>query len=463
MARAKRPASKVQVPSVADEFEGAELGDARRSKRLLKFAAAFSEAPDRSLPEIARDAAELEAIYRFVENGAFGFAEMLGPHFGLTGSRIEAAKATSVLVIHDISECAFSLEHSLREGFAKLSKKTQGFRLECSLAVSADGLCQPFGLLHTEAWTGPRGRTVPARWDEFVSQSRSRAPRSAKLIHVIDREAGMYELFHRVLSGGDGFLIRMTKDRVAEFEELRGVVLGLQEAAEVLESVHEVPVPLSLRRRELPDPRNPAREARLATLSFSAAPIVLKKPDGRAKKPWLPDELHLNLVCVTEKNPPAGEAPVQWFLATTEPIATAAQITSIVNMYRARWMIEEFFKALKTGCALASRQVESFDAMLKVLAISLVVAWRSLLLRHESRRDPDAAVSVALTPTLIEILRVTGRVPLSDAPTNKEALFAVAALGGFIKNNRVPGWRVIARGMERLLEREIGWVSRAQK
>ena len=51
-----------------------------------------------------------------------------------------------------------------------------------------------------------------------------------------------------------------------------------------------------------------------------------------------------------EKNPPAGEAPLEWRLITTEPIASREQVVQILEWYRTRWLIEEFFKCLKTGC-----------------------------------------------------------------------------------------------------------------
>jgi hypothetical protein len=38
-------------------------------------------------------------------------------------------------------------------------------------------------------------------------------------------------------------------------------------------------------------------------------------------------------------------------------------------------------------------------------------------------------------------------------------LFAVAALGGHLKNNGEPGWQVLGRGMEHLLTLEIGWLA----
>jgi hypothetical protein len=87
-----------------------------------------------------------------------------------------------------------------------------------------------------------------------------------------------------------------------------------------------------------------------------------------------------------------------------------------------------------------------------VIRISLVVAWRSLLLRHESRRSPEQTTA-ALSHLELHVLRVTGPLKLSPHPSAREALLAVAAIGGHIKNNGDPGWLVIGRGMERLLER----------
>ena len=40
--------------------------------------------------------------------------------------------------------------------------------------------------------------------------------------------------------------------------------------------------------------------------------------------------------------------PVDWLLLTSEPIDTDEQILEVVDIYRARWLIEEYFSALKT-------------------------------------------------------------------------------------------------------------------
>lgn len=452
MARAAKRAAKRRVPTMAGEFAEAELGDARRTRRLQVFAESFAEGPTLTLPELSGTAAALEANYRFVENDAFGFAELMAAHYQATGERCRAE--ASVLVLHDITECSFPLVEHRREGLARLSGKRQGFRLQASLAIAGDGSNRPLGLLGAETWSDRmKGATEARRWCGFVDRSRGSAPAPKRLVHVVDREGDAYELLSHIDDSPDGFVIRVRHRHTVETDE-EGGIERIQELVARLDDVHEITVPLSKRRRKFETRKvNAPRDARVARLAFAAATVRLKE---RGHIPSS-NSLSLNLVVVKELDAPDGEEPVEWLLATTEPTGNRKQILKVVEIYRARWLIEEFFKALKTGCAFEKRQLESMAALEKVLAISLVVAWRSLLLRHESRRDPDAPATVVLTKTAIEVLRKTGRIPLPAHPRASDALRAVAALGGHIKNNGPPGWLVLCRGMERLQERVAGW------
>jgi hypothetical protein len=49
---------------------------------------------------------------------------------------------------------------------------------------------------------------------------------------------------------------------------------------------------------------------------------------------------------------------------------------------------------------------------------------------------------------------------MSNPPTNCEATFVLAKLGGHLRSNEPPGWMVLGRGFERLLAIEIGWLDR---
>ncbi len=485
------------VPSVADEFVAAELGHPKRSKRLLRIVEKFGNSPGRSLPEIAGSTGDLEAFYRFFNNKAFGFKELMEPHIDATGSR--AAERETTLVIHDASEFSYPLRDELRTGFDRLGNR-QGFKGLASLALSGswdpgDGSIdgRPLGLLAFEVLekatapedgskraeklrkrrarkeAQPRKRKLanPTSWGVIdadtwlrsIAEVEGIASGRTRLIHVIDREGDALKIFHKIPADfGSGLVIRTKRNRRVELDTEDSEKLKITELATKLESKFTTHVPLS-ERTARPGLRtaHPSRAERLATLSFSAAPIRVERSwDAGQQSPELPKFLSLNLVLVREIDPPAEEEPIEWFLLTNEPIDTEAQVRRVIEIYRARWRIEEFFKALKTGCSFEKRQLESRDALLKVLAISLVVAWRSLLLRHESRKNPDAPATTVFTGIELAVLRGSGPVALPEKPTVRQALLAVAAIGGHIKNNGDPGWLVISRGMERLLERVVG-------
>jgi hypothetical protein len=136
------------------------------------------------------------------------------------------------------------------------------------------------------------------------------------------------------------------------------------------------------------------------------------------------------------------------------------QVQAVVTFYRTRWLIEEFFKTIKTGCAFERRQLESYHALLCALGILLPIAWRLLKLRHLERTEPNAPATRVLTPVQVLILRQKARVKLSEQPSIREALLAVAALGGHLKRNGEPGWLVLWRGMAKLELMVAGWTVR---
>ncbi len=116
-----------------------------------------------------------------------------------------------------------------------------------------------------------------------------------------------------------------------------------------------------------------------------------------------------------ERDCPKGQEPIVWYLVTNEPIDTAEQVAEVVDAYRARWVIEEFFKALKTGCQIEKRQMESYEALRIALALFLPIAVRLLALCDAARTEPEQACS-ALTAR--QLLRTCGSKTLSATPTN---------------------------------------------
>jgi hypothetical protein len=144
-------------------------------------------------------------------------------------------------------------------------------------------------------------------------------------------------------------------------------------------------------------------------------------------------------------------------LVTTEPIDTASDVAAVVDIYCARWLTEEFYSALKTGCLYEHRRFESKGALRTLLAMCFPIANELLWLRSRVRTNPDAPATEVLSPTHILVLDVLGPRTLSADPTVGEVFRVLAEFGGHQRQNGPPGWKILKRAMVKLNERVVGW------
>jgi hypothetical protein len=477
---------------LSTEFKTSAFRDARLSARLGTIADAAAESPDKGFPIQARSDAALEGTYRFLGNSKVTPQGILDPHYACTVRRASES-ASVILAVHDSTEFEFDPE-SVRDELGWLTTTKRGFLGHFCLGVSADGLRRPFGVLgmttifrsafpeakaadkaekkKTKKNKG-RGNDLNGesrRWSDLALEVSGRLAGTVAVIHVMDREGDSYALLGSLLDAHQRFVIRVNHDRVVIDD---GLPNGKDRLYTVLNRPNgqiERKVKISKRKQGKGPAKalkeHPDREERTATLLFSATQATLKRPKDRSSK--LPATLTLNFVHVWEPDPPAGQDPVEWRLVTTEPVGTVEEIVAVVDWYRARWLIEEFFKALKTGCAYEKRQLESRSAMLNTLALFGPVAWRLLVLRDLARNHSDAPATEALTDVQIKVLgavvkRLKLNVKLSKEPTVGQAMLAIAALGGHIKYNGQPGWQVLGRGFDKLLTAELGWWAFAEQ
>lgn len=458
---------------LSEEFAAAWLQDARLTKRLMEIADAAAMAPADSLPEQMKTARELEATYRFLGNENVSPEAVAQAHVMRTVER--AANEGVVLVLHDTTDFAFRGE-ATRDGLGRGATSQQGFLAHMSLCASLDG--QPLGLLALYCWTrsrhtrkGRRAQNVSQfdpdresqRWSDSVEQSAERLYRKADAIHVQDREGDNYEHFAHFLESGHRFVIRLSHDRRLEPDQ-RKAAIEVDKLFERLESAplfleREVILSRRAKSRTKKDERVfPARDSRRTTLSIRAQRMEIFIGNGAPS--YLPRSLTLNFVEVREEAPPEGCEPVIWRLVTSEPIDTLEQVAAVVDTYRQRWLIEEYFKAIKTGCDYESLQLENAHGLLTMLVIDCAVAWRLLLLRWLDRHQPDASAEDLLNSTQLAVLTAVSEErhrPLPANPSVHDVLWAIAALGGHIKYNGPPGWLVLRRGFAKLLNYETGW------
>ncbi|MGE0872652.1 MAG: IS4 family transposase [Kofleriaceae bacterium] len=453
------------LPTLSSEVADADLGDARLTARLGLLVDSLADRPGESFPKALSDA-ELEAAYRFFGNAKVTPEAILAPHVRQTARR--AAGRDDIVVVHDTTEFEFTGD-TKREGLGRLIRPGQGFFGHFALAVSADAQREPLGLLNLETLFRhdkaiPRkkrrakdNRGESTRWRRSIDAAEAQLAGAARAIHVMDREADSYAIFSALDAARRCFVIRSFQDRVLADDETH-----LREAATSAKRSFDRDVPLS-RRPKFDGPkgqRHPPRNDRVATLSFAAKAIEI--PRTTDAKTAASPTLRLHVIYVWERKPPSGEPSVEWFLLTNLPIDTPDEIAYAVDCYRARWVIEEYFKALKTGCQYEKRQLETAHRLLNALAVLAPVAWRLLLLRHLGRHAPKRPATDALTASQLDVLQAVARRPMPKRPTVRDAMLAIAGLGGHLTRNGDPGWLVLGRGMHDLLLLELGWRARDQ-
>jgi hypothetical protein len=361
------------VEDLADAFSDPRLND-----RLATLVRAMARAPAASWPSVCTPA-ELEGAYRFFSNVRVTPEAILQPHFEHTAKRSQ--REPRVLVVHDSTDFSFRVDGA-RRGLGRARTSSQTFYGHFSLALSADGTRRPLGLVAMATWVrGPeRSNTEHQRWLTQIDAAAKSLDLGTRAIHVCDREADDYWTLHELTVADTRFVIRANTDRWTVDEA--GVVEKLDRAMASCEIAVQRQAALSRRRQERSPTKaktHPARAPRNAQLAIAATRLALLRPEGYVRRypdrAHLPDALPLHVVRVWEPFPPEGCTPVEWFLYTNEPIATAKDLLDIVDHYRARWVIEEYFKALKTGCGYESRQLEEYESLLNALAVSAPIAY----------------------------------------------------------------------------------------
>jgi hypothetical protein len=454
--------SEKAVSRVGELFRRADLGDARLVRRAVGLAQALAEGPDLSLPKVWATAAELQAGYDFLRSPRTDFTNLMEPiqHF----AREQALAERSVLVLHDTTDIVCPSAEGDEVGVLQTGKA--GFYAHHALCVSAKDR-RPLGVIWSQLWGRPsrsvRGQKMTSsqlsklgeresdRWFEGLTEAQLWTEGCEEVVHVMDREADSFRLFQHMQALGADFVVRLRNERaLTEGQRLSEV---LSDAPVRLTRV----VPLSPKAaKSIPRVMYKGRAARESKLTVRSARVAIKVPDFLGKKT---DPVEVNVVQVLEEQPPEGCTPIAWVLATTLPIDTKAHVERVIDIYRARWMIEEFHKALKTGCMFEKRQLESFNSITTLLALCYPVACELLRVRSRARQAGIPALDV-FRKSQLDCLRAHPKArQFSDDPTAQEVLEVIAALGGHQKHNGPPGWETLAAGYMKLLEFERGWLA----
>jgi len=462
-----------------DEMEAVNLEDRRLNERLVEALSRLGAKPNASIPAACGGHAEMTAAYRLFDNEKCAFERIIDAHAQATRKRVAAQK--TVVLAQDTTEADLSRPEQEVAGAGPLDGgKRRGMFLHVLHAFCEDGT--PLGTLHAKGWARPeracgqmtsreRCKKLPIeqkesyRWLEAIRQAQEEARRfpETRMICVGDSESDVYDVLEQASRGPENFswIVRACKDRLLE-ESAGHAARSVRELALAAPILFANTINVRGRKSKVScdkRSRRQPRESRQATIEVRAvsgvALTTARKRPGQTP-------LTVNIVFAREINPPKGETPVEWLLLTTLPVDAADQTREVMRLYSVRWMIEIFFRVLKTGCRVEDRRFETLERFTACLAVYLVVAWRTLYVCRLGRACPQINCEAIFDPSEWKaVWTISRRTALpANPPTLGEMTLLVAELGGYIpRKNSPPGPQTIWIGLQRTCDFAHCWTT----
>jgi len=477
--------------ALVDEVRGVELGDERLNRRLGKLIGDLGAKPNLSIPAATETRNEMEAAYRFFDNKKVSPEKILQPHVEATYERI--SQTDLVLLVQDTTELDLTRPNQQVEGAGPMDcEARRGAFVHPLLAFDSDGL--PLGTVWQKCWAREQIETTLSksekcrkrqktpieekeslRWIEGLRAARDVAAACPQTVCVCvgDSEADIYELFSEPRSVN----VPSENPGWANLETIEGETTKVQLLVRVCQTrstresnwlkearaapcLYNSVVNVSSRKSKISvgkSKREQSRDARVAEVEIRTATVTLRPPYRHDRK--LP-EVTINVVLVEEPNPPAGCVPIQWILATTLPIDDSKQVKTIVASYCLRWQIEIYFRTLKTGCRVETRQFETLERLLNCVALYSIIAWRVMYLCRLGRECPDLDCEVVFTTSewrsVYALLK--HQPPPSRQPRLNEVVRLIASLGGYVlRKSTHPGPQTLWIGLQRVHDLSTAW------
>ncbi len=414
--------------------------------------AALVERPCCCIRRLAGGRAQEVRFGRFLRNEAVTAAAMVCHAVMGTAARVAGH---DIVVVQDTCELILGGRRARANGYGPVGKggALGGLLLHAAVALEV-GSGALLGLVDAKVWNRDKDAVEPTRartdkesqrWLEATARASKELAAANSLTVVSDRESDFYEHFACCPSNAH-LIVRAYQNRKIKTNSAASALLfpfidGLPEAG----------------RFSVKIPAAPGRSERVAELAVRFSPVVLCKPQHGVAQD-LPATMAVTLVDIREVSTAGDDEPVHWRLLTTHTVTSLGEARRVVDLYRMRWNIEQFFRTLKTaGFDIEDADIGDPRVMIKFVVAVTIAAVTVMQLVKARDGTTDRQLTDAFEPGDQPILdavsaRLEGKTAQQKNPHAKGSLafaaWVIARLGGWTGYYGKPGPQVMRRGLE---------------
>jgi len=435
-----------------ETFGHAELGNLKRTRRLVAMAARLAAKPSGTVTSTFRGSAAREGAFRWLaseEVSSGAVVDALGrAAFSRASGRAYCAIDGSSLRLTD---------RARSRDIGNIGALHFGARgLQAMTSVLMDQSGTPLGVPGVQFWARTerskryKGRPHKTMKTEMrhgvdllrtIEARRSKHAPDVRVHYVLDRGFDAWAIFREARELGLEMTVRSRGDR--------GLFRFAGEKRRLLRrTIQRAPL---LGNSFLDVPARPGQEARLAVLEVRVKRVAIELSLSRRKR----EPLEITAVLARETNR-VGER-LDWLLLTTDRVESLKDAERVLDGYAMRWRIEELHRAWKSGwCNVERTQLRAREGLYKWATLHLAVAARAIHLTRRARTEPAVPSSEEFSRdeidiTLLHQKKLTKHRP-GDTPPLAEMVNLVAFMGGYTgkSSGGPPGPTVLGRGLETL-------------
>lgn len=418
--------------------------------------AALVARPGSCIRQLAqRDRAREIQFTRFLRNGAVTAEEIAAYAAERTA---KCARGRDVVVAQDTSELSLGGRRAKANGYGPIGKggALRGLLLHAALAVDA-GTGGVIGLVDAKVWNRTGGKAQhrrsretqqkeSQRWLDSTRRAAEVLTEAASVTVVSDRESDIYAHF-AFRPPPTHLIVRACQNRRIETGEEEKQIDLLFSHIDNLPEDGRLGVSI---------PAAPGRKARSSELAVRFSSVTLRKPLHGAAD--LPASVTLTMVDVRETSTPEGGKPIHWRLLTTHPVTNVAEARRIVELYRMRWVVEEYFHTQKTGgFEIEAADISDPEVMIRfaaAVAVAAVSVMQLVKARDGATGQSLLEVFEPADQSIIEAVstRLEGKTERQKNAHPKGSLafaaWVIARLGGWDGYYGKPGPKTMRLGLE---------------